>query len=445
VNGAPAGFDAPMAVATAILVAAYGLIFSEKIHRAAAAVIGAVVMVGVGSWMGFYTQQAAIHAVDANTMLLLTGMMMLVAMLKPTGGFEYLAIRVAKFAHGRPRVLLVTLGAAVSVVSMFLDNVTTVVVFAPLTVLITRLLNLNPLAYLMSLAMLSNIGGVATLVGDPPNIMIGSAAGIDFNRFLLHMGPITVVTWAATTVLILVVFRRELEPMGPVGAVDLDERKAIRDPATLRSVLFALGVVIVLFFLHHHFHLFPAYVTFIGVSIAFVLLRPEIEPILHEVEWPVLLFFAALFVIVGGVDASGLLALIGHQLAAFATEPGMLLVTCLILMWVAAALSAVVDNIPFTVTMIPIVLGLEGQGVNTAPLWWALALGVGLGGNGTHIGATANVICVAESERCGVPEAVITPRVWLRKGLPATLLSLMAASLVFVLFFDFFAGSRSAG
>lgn len=434
-----------MAVATVILVGSYALIFSERMHRAAAAVIGAVVMVGVGSWMGFYSQEQAVRAVDANTMLLLAGMMMLVAMLKPTGGFEYLAIRVAKFASGRPRVLLVALGAAVSVVSMFLDNVTTVVVFAPLTVLITRLLNLNPLPYLMSLAMLSNIGGVATLVGDPPNIMIGSAAGIDFNRFLVHMGPITLAVWLATTGLVLLLFRRELQPTGPSGEVDLDEGRAIRDPSALRAVLLALGVVIVLFFSHHHFNLFPAYVTFIGVSLAFVLLRPEIEPILHEVEWPVLLFFAALFVIVGGVDASGLLALIGHRLAGFATEPGMLLVTCLIVMWVAAALSAVVDNIPFTVTMIPIVLGLEGQGVNTAPLWWALALGVGLGGNGTHIGATANVICVAESERCGIPEAVITPRIWLRKGLPVMLVSLIVASLIFSLLFEFFAGVHGGG
>ncbi|HHB12620.1 MAG TPA: citrate transporter [Chromatiales bacterium] len=434
-----------MLAAGLVLVVAYGLIFSEKMHRAAAAVIGAVVMVGLGSWMGFYTQAQAVHAVDANTMLLLTGMMMLVAMLKPTGGFEYLAIRIAKFAAGRPKVLLVALGAVVSVVSMFLDNVTTVVVFAPLTVLITRLLNLNPLPYLMSEAMLSNIGGVATLVGDPPNIMIGSAAGIDFSRFLFHMGPITAVTWLATTALMVLMFRRELAPRGAPGVVDLDERKAVKDPRTLRHVLFALGVVVVLFFLHHHLGLFPAYVTFIGVSIAFVLLRPEIEPILHEVEWPVLLFFAALFVIVGGVDASGLLALIGHRLAGFATEPGMLLATCLILMWAAAALSAVVDNIPFTVTMIPIVLGLEGQGVNTTPLWWALALGVGLGGNGTHIGATANVICVAESERCGIPEAVITPKIWLRKGLPATVFSLTAASAVFALFFEFFSGGGSIG
>jgi Na+/H+ antiporter NhaD/arsenite permease-like protein len=362
-----------------------------------------------------------------------------VGMVRPTGGFEYLAIRTSKLAAASPRLLLVYLSLAVSVISMFLDNVTTVIIFAPLTVLITRLLDLNPMPYLMAEAMLSNVGGIATLVGDPPNIMIGSAAAIDFTRFLVHMAPITAAAWVTTVAFMLVLFRRELAPSARfTGRVDLDESKAIRDPGALKRVLLALGLIIVLFFVHHRLHLYPAFVTFIGVALAIALLRPDPEAVLHQVEWPVLLFFAALFIIVGGVDASGLLALVGHHLAAAAGDPEMLLVACLALLWVAAGLSAIIDNIPFTVTMIPIVLGLEAQGINTTPLWWALALGVGLGGNGTHIGATANVICVAESERCGVPNACITPWIWLRKGLPTMIVSLLVVSVLFAAFFDFF-------
>jgi Na+/H+ antiporter NhaD/arsenite permease-like protein len=438
-DSAAEALTGPMLVSGAILVGAYGLIFGEVLHRTIAATLGAVLMVAAGIAGGFYSQEDAIKAIDANTMLLLTGMMMVVAMLRPTGGFDYLAIRIAKLAAASPRLLLVYIGLAVSVVSMFLDNVTTVIIFAPLTVLITRILDLNPMPYLMGEAMLSNIGGIATLVGDPPNIMIGSAAHIDFNQFLFHMGPIVSVAWACTTGLLLFVFRHELRPSPTFTAeVDLDESQAIRDLSTLKKVLLALAIIIALFFVHHHLHLYPAYVTFIGVALALVLLRPDPEVVLREVEWPVLLFFAALFVIVGGVDGSGLLALIGRKLAQFAERPELLVATSLALMWIAAVLSAVVDNIPFTVTMIPIVLSLESQGANVTPLWWALALGVGLGGNGTHIGATANIICVVESERCGIPAACITPRIWLRKGLPTMLFSLAVTSTMFALFFGFF-------
>lgn len=432
-------FTVWMLVAGLILLVSYGLIFSEVWHRTIAALVGAVLMVGVGMAGGFYSQEAALRAIDANTMLLLTGMMLMVAMLRPTGGFEYLAVRIAKLAANSPRLLLVYLAFAVSVISMFLDNVTTVIIFAPLTVLIARILDLNPMPYLMAEAMLSNVGGIATLVGDPPNIMIGSAGQIDFTRFLVHMGPVVTVVWVCTTAILLVMFRRELQPsVALTGKVDLDESKAIKDPSGLVKVSLCLAGIILLFFLHHHFHLYPAYVTLLGAAVAMALVRPDPEVVLREVEWPVLLFFAALFVIVGGVEGSGLLALIGKQLAGYGQDPQMLLFTALLLMWAAAVLSAVVDNIPFTVTMIPIVLALEQHGTNITPLWWALALGVGLGGNGTHIGATANIICVVESERCGIANACITPTIWLRKGLPTMLAGLSVASVAFAAFFEFF-------
>ena len=436
------GINEHMMLAGGILVGAYILIFSERMHRTIAGLLGAVIMVGAGEMGGFYTQEEALGAVDGNTMLLLLGMMLLVALLRPTGGFEYMAIRIAKLAANDARRLLVYLSLAVSVLSMFLDNVTTVIIFAPLTVLITRMLEYNPAPFLMAEAMLSNVGGAATLVGDPPNIMIGSAAAFDFTAFLLHMGPVIGPVWLGTVATLLFLFRHELRPQpGAERIIDLNESKAIRDPSALRHVLGAMAVVIVLFFVHHHFHLYPAYVAFVGLVIALALIRPEPEDLLKEVEWPVLLFFAALFVIVGGVEASGLLDLVGERLAHLAAEPGMMLVAALVLMWVAAVLSAVVDNIPFTVTMIPIVAGLQTQGLDVAPLWWALAIGVGLGGNGSHIGATANIICVAEAERSGLPEARISAVRWLKVGLPTMLFSLLIASLMFVLLFEpLFAG-----
>jgi len=227
------------------------------------------------------------------------------------------------------------------------------------------MVGLNPLPYLVAEAMMSNIGGIATLVGDPPNIMISSAAGIDFNRFLLHMAPTVAVIWCSTIALLLFRFRTELTPPDSfTGVVDLDERRAITDPRGLKRGLIGLAVVIALFFVHHHLHLYPSYATFIGLALVLLLSQPEPDSLLKNVDWPVLMFFAALFVIVGGVQGSGLLALIGQHLASVASDPELLLISCLLLMWIAALLSAIIDNIPFTVTMIPIVLSLEAQGVN---------------------------------------------------------------------------------
>jgi Na+/H+ antiporter NhaD/arsenite permease-like protein len=428
-----------MLVAAGVLVAAYALIFTEVLHRATAALLGAVLMVVAGMAFGFYDQESAIRAIDGNTMVLLLAMMMMIAILRPTGAFEYAAVRITKLARGDARVLLVYLALAVSLISMILDNVTTIIIFAPLTVLITRLLKLNPMPFLIAEAMMSNIGGAATLVGDPPNIMIGSAGNIDFTRFLVHMGPPIAVVWIGTMALLLFLFRNHLR-VRLSGEVELDERKAIKDPLALAIALGALALIVVLFFVHHLLHLYPAFVALVGLVLAMLLLRSQPDKLFSEVHWSVLIFFAALFVIVGGVESSGLLDLVGGQLADMARDPEKLLLACLALMWVAAVLSAVVDNIPFTVAMIPIIVGLEKAGLDIAPLWWALAIGVGLGGNGTHIGATANIIAVSESEKTGDPRGRITPMAWLRVGIPTMVVSLVLASAVYALFFDYFRG-----
>lgn len=428
-----------MWIAASVLVVAYALIFSEVIHRTLAGVIGAVTMIVTGMAFGFYSQVEAIKAIDANTMFLLTGMMTLVVLLKPTGGFEYLAIRMAKLSRGSPRLLLIYISTVVTIISLFLDNVTTVLVFAPLTVVIARLLAISPVPYLMAEALLSDTGGVATLVGDPPNVMIGSAAGIDFNQFLFHMGPIIFVSWLVTLALMMVLFRTEMAQKID-GVLDLDESRVLKDKKTLIAVSFSIGVVILLFFIHHHFDFFPGFVAWIGVALALALVRPDPEELLKGIDWPVLVFFAGLFIIVGGVEGSGLLDLLGLELAEIAKQPEHMVMTALVIMWVSAFLSAVVDNIPFTVTMIPIIAGLESQGVDVMPLWWALALGVGLGGNGSHIGSTANVVCVAEAERSGVPEYRITPWFWLKKGTPVMLSTLAISSVLMVVFFDYYRG-----
>jgi Na+/H+ antiporter NhaD/arsenite permease-like protein len=426
-----------MWISAIVLVSSYTLIFSERMHRTIAAILGAVVMIGVGMWMGFYSQEAAILAIDGNTILLLAAMMMLVALLRPTGAFDYAAVHITHWARGNPKLLLIYLSLAVSLISMILDNVTTVIVFAPLTVLICRLLKINPMPYLMAEAMLSNIGGAATLVGDPPNLMIGSAAGISFNAFIAHMGLPVLVVWSGTVGLMLYLFREQLKNSGEDPRT-LVVTHAIKDAKGLKRIMFALGIVVVLFFVHHKLHLLPAYASFIGLSVALLIMSPDVEKLFGSVNWSVLFFFAGLFVIVGGVEASGLLELFGHKLAMMAEDPAMLLLAGLLLMWVAAIMSAVVDNIPFTVTMIPIILGLESSGVNIAPLWWALALGVGLGGNGTHLGATANIIAVSESEKSGMPEARITPMIWMRTGMPVMFFGLILSSIVYTLFFDLF-------
>lgn len=430
-----------MIISTAILLVAYYLIFAETIHRTSAAIIGAVVMIGAGMWFDFYSQEEALESIDANTIFLLAAMMMVVSMLRSTGAFEYTAIFISRISGARPKLLLIYLCLAVSLSSMILDNVTTVIVFAPLTILITRILKLNPVPYLVGEAMLSNVGGIATLVGDPPNIMIGSAAGIDFTNFMVHMFPPVAVVWFFTIGFLLFTFRKELAvEISSMEERQLDSERAIKDFAAFTKMMLTLAIIIILFFVHHHFHFYPSYVAFIGLALAMILLQPKPESLFGEVNWSVLIFFSGLFVIVGGVEASGLLTMLGEELAHVANDPSMLLLTCILIMWIAALLSAVVDNIPFTVTMIPIILGLESSGVNVTPLWWALALGVGLGGNGTHIGATANIIVISELEKSGIKGARISPVEWLKKGAPATVIGLSVSSIIFVMFFDFFIG-----
>ena len=319
-----------------------------------------------------------------------------------------------------------------------MDNVTTVVIFGPLIILIARAQKISPIPYLLAAALLSDTGGIATLVGDPPNIMIGSAADISFNNFVIHMGPITLVSWLAVVVLLKFLFRKELAQKP--ADVDLGEAKIV-DPRLWKGSIAILCIMVVFFILHNALHWEPWFVAVLGMTgLIFVSRKLIMDTALEHVEVTLLIFFLGLFMIVGGVEESHFLQWVGSFITPF-VETDLLLAT-IVLMWIAAFLSAAIDNIPFTAAMIVIIQGMEAQGINVAPLWWALAMGAGLGGNGTHIGSTANVFIVTISERLARqendPSLAITPLLWFKKGLPVMLLTLVISTFVFWLFFDFF-------
>ncbi len=437
-------FDTPMMVSAIILVITFTAIFTEgihHIHRTKIAMVGAATMVLGGQYFGFYNPEFAIEAIDWNVVFLLGSMMTIVAIMIPTGGFQAIAYWIAKFSRGRLFLLLVLMGTAVTVISLLLDNVTTVIIFGPLIVLICQALRVSPIPYLLAAALLSDTGGVATLVGDPPNLMIGSAAGIDFNTFFIHMGGIVFLAWVATLFGLKFLFRKELSVKPEIP--DFKTTDVLNDKKTWYAALAVLTTMVVLFILHSSLNWEAWVVAALGLTVMLLITR-EASPdkYLAEAELSLLMFFVSLFVIIGGVEHSKFLQWIGQFVLPLVEKD--MLVACLILMWVAAIMSAMIDNIPFTAAMIPIILGLEQQGVHVMPLWWALALGVGMGGNGTHLGSTANVFIVTLTERLAKrendPSLAITPGVWFKKGTPVMILTLIVCSIVIWVFFDFYNG-----
>jgi len=425
------------AIATAIFIALFVLIFTDRLHRSIAAFFCAGLMVLVGGWLNFYSQDQAIKAIDFNTIGLLFGMMILVIMLEKTGFFQYLAIIAARRTRGNPWKLMVTLATVTTVVSMFLDNVTAVILIAPLTIMVAELIGISPIPLLIAEAILSNVGGVATLVGDPPNIIIGSAAGFSFNDFITHLAPIVVVVYIVILFLLRFLFRRQLakKPTNLEALMALVPHKAIRDRRTMNKLLLVLLGVIILFFFHGTLHWKASFVALLGAAAALVWVRPDIDALLKQIHWGVLVFFAALFIAVGGLEATGVLESLANGIVSLARNHPQL--AGFLLIWAAALLSAVVDNIPFTVAMLPIISHLGTQGIAVNPLWWALALGAGFGGNGTIIGATANVVVVSLSEKTRTP---ITSRMWNKTGLVVMLASCLVSSLLYLIAYPWFTG-----
>lgn len=416
-----------------IFAASLFLILTEKLHRTIVAVSGAALMLGLGLALGFYTEEKAIQAIDFETIGLLLGMMILVAMLEPTGFFQYLAVWAGRLSKGQPLRLMVLLGSITTLLSMFLDNVTTVVLIAPVTILISEVLGMNAVPLLMAEALLSDTGGVATLVGDPPNVLIASAANFSFVDFLTHSLPVVVVAWLVTLLLLIILFRKELSqpPTNAEAMLKLNPSQALNDPKTARQVLLVLAGALVFFFFENALGISPAFVALSAAAAALVWVRPAINDVLRRVEWGVLIFFAGLFVMVGGLEATGVLASLSVLLENLSSLPPVVVGVALI--WVTALLSAVVDNVPITIAMIPVIQGLGASGVNIQPLWWAVVFGAGLGGNGTIIGSTANIIVASLSEKTRTP---ITSALWNKRGLPVMLATCTVASILYALLFS---------
>lgn len=435
-------WNTPMLVSAVIMALTFVGIFTEGVHgfhRTKFAMLGAGAMIIAGQIFGFYGPEQALAAVDWNVVFLLGAMMTIIAIMIPTGGFQFLAYWIARVSGRNPFLLMALMGTAVTLISLLLDNVTTVVIFGPLIVLICQALKISPIPCLLAAALLADTGGVATLVGDPPNLMIGSAADISFNTFFAHMGGVVFVAWIGTLLALRLLFRAELAviPEKP----DFTTREAIRDKATWYRALGVMGLMVVLFILHHAIGWDAWMVAALGLTVLlFIAPGADMDGAFQQLEVSLLIFFISLFVLVGGVQSSHFLEYIGQYITPFVEKD--LLMATLVLMWVAALLSAVIDNIPFTAAMVPILLNLEAQGINVTPLWWSLALGVGMGGNGTHLGSTANVFIVTLSERIAKqqndPRLAITPGLWFRKGTPVMLLTLASSSVVMWIFFDFF-------
>lgn len=419
-------------VSTIIFFGSLILIFSEKINRSIVAIAGSMLMIGAGRLLNFYSEEAAIEAIDFSTLGLLLGMMILVAMLEPTGFFEYLAVLAARASKGQPLRLFLLLGSITTVLSMFLDNVTTIVLIAPVTILISEILGISPLPFLVTEALLSNTGGVATLVGDPPNVLIGSAAGLSFTDFLIYSLPIVAVTWVGILYLLRYLFRQELSkrPRNARAVMRLNPAEALNHPVTARRILIVLGGAILFFFIHHLLHVEPFFVAMSAAAIALLWVQPDITEVVKKIEWSVLIFFGALFIMVGGLEHAGILeAIVGVVRGASDIPPVLFGV---LVIWIVAALSAVVDNVPITIALIPVIQGLGNSGMDISPLWWALAFGAGFGGNGTIIGSTANIIVTNLSEKTRTP---ITAKLWMKRGLPVMLMACVIASILYTIIY----------
>lgn len=416
-----------------VFLATLYLIFSEKLNRTIAAMGGAVLMVILGLIFGFYDEAGAVANVDFNTIGLLLGMMIIVAVLEPTGFFQYLAIRIGKRSKGKPVLLLVLLGTITTVISMFLDNVTTVVLIAPVTILICEILGLNPQPYLMGEAILSDTGGVATLIGDPPNILIGSASGFTFLDFITHSLPIVLIVWLGALLMLRILFRKELAEK-PTNLDSLEELKpdtAFKDKKSAKKALIVIGITIVAFFFEGILHVRSALIALTAASITLIWVHPSISETLKRIQWDVLLFFAALFVIIGGMEGAGVLQAVTQLISQIGNLNPLIL--GLIILWVVAFLSAFVDNVPVTIALIPLIQGLGSAGIAIGPLWWALVFGAGFGGNGTILGSTANIVVSSVSEKTDSP---ITPKVWNKKGLPVMIGTCIITSILYILTFN---------
>ena len=403
-------------------------IISEKMHRAVAAMAGAVILL----LFHVLSVDEATTYVDINTIGVLVGMMLFVAVVKNSGLFEYVAIKAAKLTKGRPMAILVVFAIITAVLSAFLDNVTTVLLIGPMTIAITQMLEVNPIPYLLSQIMASNIGGTTRLIGDPPNIMIGSAAGLSFMDFVVNTGSVIVIILAVTVLICYFMYRGQIsvieENMHKV--VELDENRSIKDkPLLIKSVIMTV-VVVIGFVFHSQLQVESATVALFAAGFMLVFGKQDAEEIILGVEWSTILFFIGLFVVVGGMQKSGVITSLAELMMEFIGNNEALGIV--IILWVSALISSFLDNIPFVATLIPLILTMESGGVDVTPLWWALSLGACLGGNGTLVGASANVVLAGVSAKNGYP---ITFMQYTKTGFPLMLISILISTVYLLLRF----------
>jgi Na+/H+ antiporter NhaD/arsenite permease-like protein len=402
------GWD-PFWVSSILFVATYAVIISDKVNRAIVAGLGASLMVT----LGILNQSTAVSGVDFNTLGLLAGMMVIVAITRGSGVFQFVAIWSAKKVNANPWGILVMLSLVTAVFSSLLDNVTTVLLIAPVTLLICHELSIKPYPFLFAEIFASNIGGTATLIGDPPNIMIGSAIGLSFNDFLFNLAPIVPLILAITLGIIYIVWGRDMSATAQARerVMNFREREAISDPMLLKQSLFVFTLVIAGFLLAHELQLEPATIALFGAAVLLLLSNlknnaedqsEEVHKIFGEIEWITIFFFIGLFITVKGIEEAGVLQVLADLVINH--TGGDMTITALAILWVSAIASAVVDHIPFVATMIPVIKSMAptfGGAENLMPLWWSLALGACLGGNGSLVGASANLIIAGFAERAG--------------------------------------------
>ncbi|MCD6572086.1 MAG: ArsB/NhaD family transporter [Thermoplasmata archaeon] len=421
-------------LALIVFIASFIGILTNKIHRTIAVWIGCIAMLVIGRYYNVLNENNFFSFIDFNVLGLLLGMMIMVAILEFSGFFEFAAVKVAKISKGKKWLLLVLLGTLTTLMSLVVDNTTAIIIIAPLTIKIANRLNISAIPLLMSEALLSNIGGVATLIGDPPNIMIGSAANFSFNSFIIHLGLPVLIAWLVT-LSCMKFFYKDLDNRGLKSEVlDIDEWTLVKNKKMMFLSLSVLAFTITLFILNDYFlHLQIATIGLIGAGLSLAINLPEIGEVTKNIEWSVLLFFAGLFILVGSIDKLGVLRAIGGGL--LSASKGNTVYATILILWVSAFISSVIDNVPFTAAMIPIIKEMGLHGIPTTPLFWALALGVGFGGNGTPIGSTAGVVTVSLSEKT---KHAISAKEWLRVGTPVMILTCVVSTIFLLLLKDFF-------
>ncbi|HZK83674.1 MAG TPA: ArsB/NhaD family transporter [Desulfosporosinus sp.] len=419
-------------IAIIVFLIVYALILTEKVHRAIAALLGGMILI----LLGVLAQEQAIEHIDWNTLGLLVGMMIVVGITRRTGVFEYLGLKAVRVAKGEPILILIALSTVTALLSALLDNVTTVLLIVPIVFSITDKLDLDPMPFLLAIIFSSNVGGTATLIGDPPNIMIGSQTHLGFMDFAVNLVPVVAIIHILTMAIFFFLYRRKLQVSDVLKAeiVKVDPILAIKDYSLLKKSLSVLLLILIGFFSHQALHLESATIALSGAVLLMFITKEEPEDILLAVEWPTIFFFIGLFIVVGGLIETGLIDSMAKW--AFTATEGNFTLTGMLILWFSAIASAFVDNIPFAATMIPLIHQIGTLGgispTELEPLWWSLSLGACLGGNGTLIGASANVIVAGLAEKNGVHIGFIS---FMKKAFPLMLLSIFIAMLYLLVFY----------